>query len=83
MEWDEYEDAMRIMMKDPDYLYTSIIKDIYYLGVVLGKKYRLVRLAYSVFMMGIIISVIAFAIAALVYTPAIAPVGPNTTGSPF
>ncbi|MEO8771592.1 MAG: Pycsar system effector family protein [Ferruginibacter sp.] len=83
MQWEEYEDAMRIMMKDPDYLYTSIIKDIYYLGVVLGKKYRLVRLAYSVFMIGIIVSVIAFAIAALVYTPAIAPIGPNTTGSPF
>ena len=84
MQWDEYEDAMRIMMKDPDYLYTSIIKDIYYLGVVLGKKYRLVRLAYSVFMMGIIVSVIAFAIAALLYTPATSiPIGTNTTGSPF
>ncbi|MEO6669349.1 MAG: Pycsar system effector family protein [Ferruginibacter sp.] len=83
MQWEEYQDAMRIMMKDPDYLYTSIIKDIYYLGVVLGKKYRLVRLAYSVFMMGIIVSVIAFAIAALVYTPATSPIGPNTTGSPF
>jgi hypothetical protein len=84
MGWQEYEDAMRTMMKDSDYLYTSIIQDIYHLGVVLGRKYRLVRLAYTVFMVGIIVSVISFAVAALVYSPAVAPVtGTNTTGSPF
>ncbi len=83
MGWAEYEDAMRTMMKDSDYLYSSIIQDIYHLGVVLGKKYRLVRLAYTIFMIGIITSVIAFALAALIYTPETAPVGTNTTGSPF
>ncbi|MFT3911317.1 MAG: DUF5706 domain-containing protein [Ferruginibacter sp.] len=83
MGWAEYEDAMRTMMKDSDYLYSSIIQDIYHLGVVLGKKYKLVRLAYTIFMIGIITSVIAFALAALLYTPETAPVGTNTTGSPF
>ena len=61
----EYEWGMREMMKDQDYLYGALIKDIYFLGVVLGRKYKLLRLAYSVFMVGIIISVLAFALAVM------------------
>jgi hypothetical protein len=60
---DKYENAMRSMMMDSNYLYGSLIKDIYYLGVVLGRKYKLIRLAYNVFMVGIVVSVIAFAVA--------------------
>jgi len=66
--FDEYNVAMREMMKDPDYLYGTLIKDIYQLGVVLGRKYKLVHLAYNIFMIGIIISVIAFAIAAFFFS---------------
>ena len=61
--YDQYNTAMREMMLDTDYLYGSLIKDIYYLGVVLGRKYKLIRLAYNIFMIGIIVSVLAFAIA--------------------
>lgn len=85
MELASYEKAMRTMMKDSDYLYRSIIKDIYFLGVVLGKKYKLLRLAYNIFMIGIIVSVLAFAVAAMINseaTPAAAAVS-NATGSPF
>jgi HD superfamily phosphodiesterase len=60
---EEYEWGMKEMMKDKDYLYGSLIKDIYYLGVVLGKKYKLLRISYSIFMFGFVISVLAFAIA--------------------
>jgi hypothetical protein len=35
----------------------------------LGKKYRWLRLSYNVFMFGLIISVLAFVIAALAYPP--------------
>ncbi len=62
--YEQYNSAMREMMLDTDYLYGSLIKDIYFLGVVLGRKYRLIRIAYNIFMIGIIVSVIAFAIAA-------------------
>ncbi|MGN6617887.1 MAG: Pycsar system effector family protein [Ilyomonas sp.] len=62
--YEDYDIALRKMMNEPDYLYGSLIKNIYQLGVVLGRKYRLVRLAYNIFMIGIVISVIAFAIAA-------------------
>jgi len=64
---EQYDTAMRKMMKDPDYLYGSLIKDIYMLAVVLGRKYRLIRIAYYIFMIGIIVSVAAFAIAVLFF----------------
>lgn len=59
----DFEWAMEEMMQDRDYLYASMKKDLYFLGLVLDKKYKILRLTYSVFMAGIIISVIAFAIA--------------------
>ncbi len=60
---EKYENAMRTMMGDPDYLYGSLIKDIYALGVVLARKYKLIRIAYNIFMIGIVVSVLAFGIA--------------------
>jgi predicted metal-dependent HD superfamily phosphohydrolase len=62
MNADEYEWAVKEMMKDSNYLYSSMIRDQYSLGRVIGKKYRLLRVAYTVFMIGIILSVILFAI---------------------
>lgn len=59
----EYEWAMKEMMKDADYLYSSLIRDIYFLGVVLGKKYKFLRLSYTIFMFGFVISVISFIVA--------------------
>ena len=59
----EYEWAMNEMMKDRDYLYSTMIKDLYYLGLVLQRKYNLLRIAYNFFMIGIIITVIAFVVA--------------------
>ena len=58
----DFQDGMLAMMEDEDYLYKSLTNDLYYLGKVLDKKYKLLRIAYSIFMYGIIISVIAFVI---------------------
>ncbi len=60
---DNYLWGMKEMMKDGNYLYSSLIKDIYYLGVVLGRKYKLLRTSYTVFMFGLIISIILFILA--------------------
>ena len=57
-----FEWAMNEMMKDKDYLYSSMTKDLYFLGLVLDKKYKILRITYTVFMTGIIVSVLAFAI---------------------
>lgn len=59
----DFQEGMTEMMNDRDYLYKSLMKDLYFLGVVLEKKYRLLRIAYTIFMVGVIISVIAFVIA--------------------
>ncbi len=63
MELSDYEWGMRRMMDDSDFLYSSMIRDIYFLGKVLGRKYKLLRWSYSVFMVGLVISVMAFGIA--------------------
>ena len=63
MTLEEYDWAVREMMNDSEYLYGNMIKDQYFLGVVLSKKYKKLRIAYTVFMFGIIISVVAFAVA--------------------
>lgn len=62
MNVEDYEWSMKQMMKDADYLYGSLIKDIYYLGKVLGKKYKFLRIAYNVFMFGFVIAVLSFVI---------------------
>ena len=81
--FEKYEIAMRKMMVDTDYLYGSLIKDIYSLGTVLGRKYKLVRLAYNIFMIGIIASVIAFAVAAFFYNGTPPPGVTEGVGSPL
>ncbi len=63
MKLEEFEWAMNEMMKDKDYLYSSMTKDLYFLGKVLDRKYKILRITYTVFIIGIIISVIAFGIA--------------------
>ncbi len=70
MTLDEYQWGMNEMLKDREYLYNSMIKDIYFLGVVLAKKFRYLRISYTIFMWGLIIAVIAFGIAAMVGSPA-------------
>ena len=62
MSLQDFEWAMGEMMQDRDYLYSSMKKDLYFLGLVLDKKYKILRLTYTVFMVGIIVSVIAFII---------------------
>ena len=62
MKLDEFEWAMQEMMKDKEYLYGSLTKDLYFLGLVLNRKYNLLRLTYTVFIVGLVISVLAFAV---------------------
>jgi predicted metal-dependent HD superfamily phosphohydrolase len=63
MQLSEYDWAMKEMMQDKEYLYGSMIKDMYYLGLVLARKYRFLRVSYNIFMYGLIAAIIAFALA--------------------
>ncbi len=63
MNFQDYSAGMQEMMNDREFLYGTLTRDVYAQGVVLGRKYRLLRVAYNVFMFGIIVSVLAFVIA--------------------
>ena len=67
MDLKNFEWGMRELINDKDYLYGSMIKDFYYLGQVLGHKYKYLRICYNIFMYGLIISVIAFAVAVFIH----------------
>ncbi len=65
MLFQDYHNAMKDLMKDRDYIYDSMVKDLYYLGKVLDRKYKLLSITYKIFMAGIIISVLSFGVAFL------------------
>lgn len=67
MSFEEYDSGMKQMMNDREFLYGSLTKDVYSQGVVLGRKYSLLRKGYNVFMYGIIASVIAFFVASVFF----------------
>ena len=62
----DYDWAMTELLADKNYLYSSMIKDTYFLGIVLARKYKYLRIAYNIFMFGLIAAMIAFTIAFLV-----------------
>ena len=61
MELSKYEWAIDEMLKDQTYMYKVLTNDLYFLGKVLDRKYRLLRLTYTIFVAGVIISLISFA----------------------
>ena len=63
MKLDDFQWGMMEMIKDPDFQYSSMTRDLYFLGKVLAQKYRYLTFCYNVFMFGIILAVILFAIA--------------------
>ncbi len=68
MNLESYSRGMLAMMDDRDFLYGSLIQDVYNQGLVLAKKYRLLRISYSIFMYGLIVSIIAFLLASLLFS---------------
>ena len=63
MKLDDFQWGMMEMIKDPDFQYSSMTRDLYFLGKVLAQKYRYLTFCYNVFMFGIILAVILFAVA--------------------
>ena len=56
----DFEWGIDYLMQNEDTLYNSLTKDLYFLGLVLERKYRLLRITYTVFMIGIILSALSF-----------------------
>ena len=62
MPYSKYENGIKDMMDDYDYLYGSLTKDQYNLGKVLAQKYRLLRYSYNFFMVSFVVAVLTFLI---------------------
>ncbi|MDX1761467.1 MAG: DUF5706 domain-containing protein, partial [Christiangramia sp.] len=60
MPFEQFKWAMNELIKDKDYVYEMLTMDLHLLGKVLHRKYMLLRLTYTVFMAGIVISVLAY-----------------------
>lgn len=64
MNLDDFQWGVNEMLTDPEFLYSSMSRDLYFLGIVLAKKYRYLSTCYNIFMYGLIISMAAFAVSA-------------------
>lgn len=62
MELEQFEWAVEELLKDRNYVYKSLTKDLYFLGNVLDRKYRILRITYTIFVAGTIISLLSFAL---------------------
>ncbi|MCB0558955.1 MAG: hypothetical protein KDD09_08435 [Phaeodactylibacter sp.] len=60
---DQFEEAMEDVFNDNELLYGNMVRDLYYLGKVLDKKYRYLSISYNIFMVGFIATVGTFLIA--------------------
>jgi ABC-type multidrug transport system fused ATPase/permease subunit len=57
---DDFVEGMTELMSDTDRLYTNMIRDLYSLGGVLSRKFRLLRVSYNLFMASLVIGVALF-----------------------
>lgn len=57
---DEYVTGIEELMADSQRLYNTMARDLYGLGTVLETKFRLLRIAYNVFMWGLAFSVASY-----------------------
>jgi hypothetical protein len=63
MRYSDYAEGIKYVVSNSEFLDSSITRDLFFLGVALGRKYIFLRRCYNVFMFGMIIAVLAFAIA--------------------
>ena len=60
MELPDFIHNLQELRNSKEMLYDNMTIDLYYLGLVLTQKYRLLRISYNVFMIGLVIAVVAF-----------------------
>jgi hypothetical protein len=64
MPLEDFQWGVNEMLTDPEFLYSSMSRDLYYLGIVLAKKYQHLSHCYNIFMYGLIVSMAAFGVTA-------------------
>lgn len=66
---EEYQEAIKAIVADREHLDSSFVNDLYHLGIALGEKFRLLRICYNVFVVGLCLSLVSFLVAYLVSLP--------------
>jgi len=62
MSLEEYKEGMQDILKSPEDIYDHLLTTMYFNGQVLERKYALLGFAYSIFLMAIVGSVLAYII---------------------
>ena len=62
MNFKTYQDGMQHVITNNENLDNSIMRDLYFLGRSLGKKYNQLRICYNIFMFGMVFTVLVFGI---------------------
>ena len=57
---DDFVEGMKDLMLDTDHLYTNMVRDLYGLGQVLQRKFKMLRISYNVFMVALVLGVALF-----------------------
>ena len=63
MPLEDFQWGVNEMLRDPEFLYSTMSRDLYFLGIVLAKKYSYLTICYNIFMYGLILSMLSFAVA--------------------
>lgn len=66
LDLEDYENAMDELFQDSALLYGNMVRDLYFLGKVLDKKYRYLSVSYTVFMVGFVATVVSFLVMLLI-----------------
>ncbi|MCJ8165030.1 DUF5706 domain-containing protein [Pontibacter sp. E15-1] len=66
---DDYRTELRGIMHNHERLYDSMIDNIFVQGKVLARKYKLLKIAYTIFMVGFAVVLLSYAIAWLFFAP--------------
>jgi hypothetical protein len=73
MERDDFVTGIEELMSDSERLYDTMARDLHGLGVVLSKKFKLLRVAYNIFMVGLVLTVCSFLLVYSIFSNAIGP----------
>jgi hypothetical protein len=71
---DDYLTGMTELIRNTDLAYKNMMRDTYGLGQVLLKKYRLLRVAYTIFMIALIAGVLSFVYVLIQYQGTALPI---------
>ena len=64
---ENYREEIRMMMESKENVYDQLITNMYYNGLVLERKYALLGLAYTVFLLAIVCSTTAYVVVTVIH----------------